>query len=82
MCSEDTKFLLVGTVPEESLEYPEIIVFDPDEREAIHVRIGIMEDTVWRWGVASNVSVNNAGDVGDGTTIDFDEPFQLMYECK
>ena len=68
---------MVGSVQEGSDAYPEIVVYGPNKTEAFHVRIGILEEAIWRWGVLTNVSIENVGDIGDGTTIDFDEPFQI-----
>ena len=67
--------MLVGSVPEDSEEFPEMIITGPNETEALHIKIGVVEDVVWRWAVLTNVSVENVGSDGDGTTIDFDEPF-------
>ena len=77
ICGDDLKILLVGTVPEDSKDYPEIIITGPNNTEALHVKIGVIEDVVWRWGVLTDVPQNNVGEAGDGTTIDFDEPFMI-----
>ena len=78
ICGDDLKIVLVGSVPEDSEEFPEMIITGPNETEALHIKIGVVEDVVWRWAVPAvltNVSVENVGFDGDGTTIDFDEPF-------
>ena len=77
ICGDDLKILLVGAVPEESKEYPEIIITGPNDTEALHVKVGVVEDVVWRWAVLTNVPIENVGVDGDGTTIDFDEPFTI-----
>ena len=64
-------------MPEDSKEYPEIVLIGPNDTEALHVKLGVVEDVVWRWAVLTNVTVDNVGNVGDGTTIDFDEPFMI-----
>ena len=75
ICGDDLKMVIVGSVPEKSKECPEMIISGPNETEALHIKIGVVEDVVWRWAVLTNVSVENVGSDGDGTTIDFDEPF-------
>jgi hypothetical protein len=75
ICGDDLKIVLVGSVPEESKKFPEMIITGPNDTEALHIKIGVVEDVVWRWAVLTNVSVENVGSDGDGTTIDFDEPF-------
>ena len=77
VCDESIKVLIVGSVPEDSKDYPEMIIIGPDNSEAFHVRIGVLEKVVLRWAVPYNVSVGNFGVDGDGTTIDFGEPFIL-----
>ena len=78
VCSENLKIMIVGIVPEDSKENPEIIITGPDESEALHVKIGVLEDAVWRWAVPTNVTVGTVGAEGDGNSIDFDEPFIIM----
>ena len=79
ICGDDLKIVLVGSVPEESKKFPEMIITGPNDTEALHIKIGVMEDVVWRWAVLTNVSVENVGSGGDGTTIDYDEPFIITY---
>ena len=77
ICGDEQKILLVGTVPEDSKDYPEIIITGPNDTEALHIKIGVIEEVVWRWAVVTDVPVSNVGTAGDGTTIDFDEPFMI-----
>ena len=77
ICGDDLKIVLVGSVPEDSEEFPEMIITGPNETEALHIKIGVVEDVVWRWAVLTNVSVENVGSDGDGMTIDFGEPFLI-----
>ena len=77
ICGDDLKMLIVGSVPKDGEDYPEIIVSGPNGTEALHVKIGVVEDVVWRWAVVTDVAVDNVGTEGDGTTIDFDEPFMI-----
>ena len=78
ICGDDFKILIVGTVPENSGKHPEIVITGPNNTEALHIKLGVLEEVVWRWAVPTNVSVGNVGEDGDGTTIDLDEPFLIM----
>ena len=77
ICGDDQKILLVGTIPEDSKDFPEIIITGPNDTEALHVKIGVIEEVVWRWAVLTNVPVSTVGTAGDGTTIDYDKPFMI-----
>ena len=68
----------MGVIPTGSSENPEIIVFGPNQTEALHIKISIDNDVIWRWAVNSkdsDVLLDLSGQEGDGTSIDFDEPF-------
>ena len=49
--------------------------------ESFHILIDIENDVITRWGVFENVTQELLGSPGDGTSIDFDEPFVLRFEC-
>ena len=56
------------------------IVFGQNEtNEAYHLHFDIRNDFVSRWGMVDNVTEETIGAPGDGTTIDFDEPFLLRF---
>ena len=73
--------MIVGTVPADSQDYPEIIITGPNATEALHVKIGVAEDVLWRWAVVG-AAVGYVGTEGDGTTIDYDEPFIIRYRSN
>lgn len=50
-----------------------------DTNEAYHLHFDIRNDFVSRWGMVDNVTMDTVGAPGEGTTIDFDEPFLLRY---
>ena len=53
-------------------------MFGPNQSEALHIKISINKDVIWRWAVKSEdsgVLLDFSGKEGDGTSIDFDEPF-------
>ena len=72
----DKKIMIVGTIPANSKDYPEIMIAGPNGTEALHIKIGVVEDVVWRWAVLAT-EVGHAGAEGDGTTVDYDEPFVM-----
>ena len=49
--------------------------------ESFHILIDIENDVITRWGVFENVTQELLGSPGEGTSIDFDEPFVLRFEC-
>ena len=76
----DDRLLMVGNAPEDDTELPEIVfATDEDENgtvnEAFHVKLDVLKKYVERWGVVGGVVTPRVGQAGDGTTIDFDEPF-------
>ena len=54
------------------------IVFQNGFDESFHILVDIPNDVIKRWGVVDNVTEETHGNDGDGTTIDFDEPFVFM----
>ena len=46
--------------------------------EAFHMLVDIPNDVVKRWGVLDNTTMEMLGELGEGTTIDHDEPFVIM----
>ena len=75
----DDQLLVVGTIPVESEELPEIIFAADGINEAFHLQIDTDGEVVRRWGVALNQTTPEQGILGEGTTIDKDEPFILRY---
>ena len=56
-----------------------IVFGQNDTNEAFHMHFDIRNDFVSRWGMVDNVTQEQVGSPGDGTTIDFDEPFLLRF---
>ena len=50
--------------------------------EAYHVSVDIKNEMVQRWAVFENVTQEIFGAPGDGSSIDFDEPFVLRKQFK
>ena len=46
-------------------------------QEAFHVLVQPDQEFVQRWAVTENTTTGLAGEPGDGTTVDLDEPFIL-----
>ena len=71
------QMLVVGTIPLQGEEPPEIIFAGEGLDEAFQVRIDTDRQVVSRWGVMENITQGEQGEPGEGTTIDRDEPFVL-----
>ena len=78
-CDGEGKMLVVGKIPADGEDVPEIIFQGNGTDEAFHVQINHEQEFVARWGVVNNVSLGRSGEPGDGTTIDIDEPFILRF---
>ena len=77
-CGDNTdKMLLVGNIPAESKEPLEIVFLGKGTDEAFHVLVDPDLEFVQRWAVFRNETNGLVGTLGDGTTIDKDEPFVL-----
>ena len=49
--------------------------------ESFHIAVDIKNDVITRWAVAENITQEVQGRPGEGTSIDFDEPFVMRFEC-
>ena len=45
--------------------------------EAFHIMVDIKNEVVQRWAVFNNETKEILGEPGEGTSIDFDEPFVI-----
>ena len=78
-CGDNRKrMMVVGKIPANSRDMPEIVFRGADTDEAYHLRIDAQGEFVERWAVVQNTTSARAGSPGDGTSIDMDEPFTLM----
>ena len=55
----------------------EIIFATDGIDEAFHVVVDIRNEVVQRWAVVNNETKEILGEPGEGTNIDFDEPFVI-----
>ena len=53
----------------------EIIFATEGIDEAFHIMVDIKDEVVQRWAVFNNETQEILGKPGEGTSIDFDEPF-------
>jgi hypothetical protein len=72
------RMMVVGKIPADSEERPEIVFRGNGTDEAFHLRINVDSEYVERWANVQNATVGRAGEAGDGTSVDRDEPFVLM----
>ena len=70
--------MVVGKIPADSEERPEIVFRGNGTDEAFHLRINVDSEYVERWANVQNATVGRAGEAEDGTSVDRDEPFVLM----
>ena len=58
-----------------------VIILNIYQDESFHILIDLRLDMIQRWGTLSGVR-EGAGQPGEGTTIDTDEPFMLRWFTK
>ena len=71
------QMLVVGKIPADSEERPEIIFRGNGTDEAFHIRLDVDAEYVERWANSQNATTGAAGYPGDGTSVDRDEPFVI-----
>merc|ERR1712083_103546 len=49
--------------------------------EAFHITIALGLNTVYRYAFKNETVYNLVGEIGDGTTVDLDEPFVIYLSC-
>ena len=78
LCTDGGVMLVVGTIPKKSRRPLQIVFYAEDGfDEAFHIVLNISFNYIERWGVYDNVSTEHLGQPGDGTSIDYDEPFVM-----
>ena len=79
LCGDEGQIMLVvGRIPTESKKPLEIIFLGSESpKEAFHVLVDPVQEFIQRWAVPEEAPSDIAGEPGDGTTIDLDEPFLL-----
>ena len=82
LCGDEGQIMLiVGRIPSESKTPMEIAFLGLESpKEAFHVLVDPVQEFIQRWTVTEENPVDVAGEPGDGTTIDLDEPFLLRLE--
>ena len=75
------QMMVVGKIPADSEERPEIIFRGNGTDEAFHIRIDVDAEFVERWANQQNATTGAAGYPGDGTSVDRDEPFVIRLAC-
>ena len=79
LCGDEGQIMLiVGRIPSESKKPLEIIFLGSESpKEAFHVLVDPVQEFIQRWAVPEEAPTDVAGEPGEGTTIDLDEPFLL-----
>lgn len=82
LCSSGGKVLkIVGIIPTKARKAFHIIFEVDGLDEAFHVVVDKADNFLERWGIKDNITVERQGEPGDGTSIDYDEPFVMTFEC-
>ena len=69
--------MVVGEVPARSTADLEIIFTTSTTNEAFHVQVDLKHDVILRWGMFGNATQFPHGELFEGTTIDYNEPFMI-----
>ena len=75
------KILIVGVVPQTVKNNPEFILTTENGNEPFHVMIDKADNVIYRWGMVDGEMVGKQGESGDGTSIDYSEPFTMTITC-
>ena len=81
-CSKNTKLLTIGSIPLNVRKVPAIIIATENgENEGIHINLNLKKQVIERYTLLNGTKSEIGGTPGDGTSIDFEEPFVLNLSC-
>ena len=81
-CEQSKIAMIVGKVLSDDKDSSvDIVMKTKDQDEAFHVTIALGHETIYRYAVQNGTVYNLFGQIGDGTTIDLEEPFVLRLAC-
>ena len=80
-CSANTKLMIIGSIPSQAKFIPAISIVENTVTEGLHININLKQHMIERYSVINGTKSDVAGAIGDGTSIDFDEPFILNLNC-
>ena len=73
--------MIIGIIPSHAKSIPAISIVENTVTEGIHININLKKNMIERYSVINETKSEVAGATGDGTSIDFDEPFTLNLSC-
>ena len=73
--------MIIGSIPSHAKSIPAISIVENTVTEGIHININLKKNMIERYSVINETKSEVAGATGDGTSIDFDEPFILNLSC-
>ena len=80
-CSKNTKLMVIGSIPKFVTSVPSILIADNEGNSGIHINIDLKKKMVARYSILNGTMSEIGGAAGDGTSIDFEEPFVLNLSC-
>jgi len=73
--------MIIGSIPSTAKSIPAISIAESTVTEGLHVNLNLKQNMIERYSVINKTKSDVAGAIGDGTSIDFDEPFILNINC-
>ena len=73
--------MLIGYIPKTVRYVPALLVASNMSNEGIHINLNLKNQVIERYSVSNGTKSSIDGLPGDGTSIDYDEPFVLNLSC-
>ena len=78
-CSDNKEIMMIVGVIEKKRKPFDIKFAAEGIDEAFHVKVDVKNEVVQRWSVLNNLTQEVFGEEGEGTSIDYDEPFVIRF---
>ena len=73
--------MIIGYIPKTVRSVPALLVASNMSNEGIHINLNLKNQVIERYSVTNGTKSSIDGMPGDGTSIDYDEPFVLNLSC-
>lgn len=73
--------MIIGNIPKTVRSVPALLVASNMSNEGIHINLNLKNKVIERYSVVNGTKSSIDGLPGDGTSIDYDEPFVLNLSC-
>ena len=73
--------MLIGNIPKTGKTVPSLFIASNMSNEGIHINLNLGKKVIERYSVTNGTKSNIDGKPGEGTSIDYDEPFVLNLSC-